>query len=343
MKLILYWNTFFGLKDFTFGFGQQPLIKAQCPVTSCSFTDDRSLFNQSDVILFSFQNLSDLDLPPYRFPHQRFVFYEMESPENTDKRPMKVPSIRYGFFNWTMTYRLDSDIVNRDSYGIFIPQKRDLPSRFPMPRPHLEDGPLTAVFNSPIMADVIITKKKLVAWFVSHCKTTSLRENYVKELSKYVPVDIYGKCGNMTCAVRHNCWKMLKTDYKFYIGFENSLCPDYVTEKLTRSFQWDTVPIVLGGVDYNLYAPPHSFINVRDFESPRHLADYLLLLDRSRDLYARYFDWRKDYTVSTSTKQGWCHLCKMANADLPPKIYQDIQHWWIDQAKCLPGWKPKPE
>lgn len=81
LKTILYWNTFFGIRDFTFGFGQQPLIDAQCPVNRCFFTDNRDLYNQSDVIIFSFQNLSNVDLPAYRFPHQRFVFYELESPE----------------------------------------------------------------------------------------------------------------------------------------------------------------------------------------------------------------------------------------------------------------------
>lgn len=111
-----------------------------------------------------------------------------------------------------------------------------------------------------------------------------------------------------------------------------------MTEKLTRSFLYDTVPIVFGGVDYSLFSPPHSVINVRDFPSPRDLADYLLLLNRTDDLYARYFDWKRDYTVSTTTKQAWCHLCKMAHADLPAKVYPDIYQWWIEQAPCLSGW-----
>ena len=43
LKTILYWNTFFGIKDFTFGFGQQPLLDAQCPVDSCHFTDGNEI------------------------------------------------------------------------------------------------------------------------------------------------------------------------------------------------------------------------------------------------------------------------------------------------------------
>jgi hypothetical protein len=78
---------------------------------------------------------------------------------------------------------------------------------------------------------------------VSNCVTSSHREDYVKELVKYIPVDIYGKCGNLTCADQTRGREMVRDDYKFYIGFENSLCTDYVTEKLMVGFFYDAVPV----------------------------------------------------------------------------------------------------
>jgi alpha-1,3-fucosyltransferase len=76
------------------------------------------------------------DLPTYRFPHQRFVFFEMEPLVTTDYRPLLHNHTRFSFFNLTiMTYRLDLDIVNRDSYGVVLPFRNStLTSSYPQPR-----------------------------------------------------------------------------------------------------------------------------------------------------------------------------------------------------------------
>ena len=80
-------------------------------------------------------------------------------------------------------------------------------------------------------------KKGFAFWAVSHCETPSRREAYVKELRKYIPIDIYGKCGDYfedsekdPCN-NTECWNQLFNSYKFYISFENGLCDDYITEK----------------------------------------------------------------------------------------------------------------
>jgi len=267
------WHPFFGVEGYNVSLGRQPLIDARCPVTDCLFTEDEQLFNQSEIVLFDVQKM--FDIPTYRFPHQRFVFYETESPANPTSLPYIIRPIRHNFFNWTMTYRLDSDIVHR--YGEVNQLFRKSKTR------------------SKLVKNTWHSKKKLVAWFVTRCYTAFRREEYVRQLSQFIPVDIYGPCGNLTCNQQNKslCLEMLRADYKFYLAFENSLCPDYVTEKLFQTLMYDTVPVVLGGVDYDRFAPPHSFIDVRQFESAKQLADYLLLLDRSDHLYARYFDWKR--------------------------------------------------
>ena len=115
------------------------------------------------------------------------------------------------------------------------------------------------------------------------------REKYVKELRKYIPVDIFGACGSLKC--EENCTSIIK-EYKFYLAFENSICDDYVTEKFFRTLTLGIVPVVMGGANYTKMAPPKSYIHVNDFETPKHLADYLLFLDKKEDDYQSYFWWK---------------------------------------------------
>ena len=336
LKIILFWNSFFGAADHHFGLGQKPLIDAKCPVTKCFFTHNRDLFNRSEAIIFSIEGIDLNDLPNYRFPHQRFVFYEMESPATTSKQALYHNKTRFSFFNWTMTYRLDSDIYHRFSYGVSIPNTTLLPESYPSAG---QQRSTVYRVNHPTVN--INSKTKLVAWFVSHCPSPSRREDYVNELARHIPIDVYGKCGTLVCTDRVACYEMLKK-YKFYLAFENSICADYVTEKFFKPLIYEVVPIVLGGADYTKFAPPHSYINALvDFKSPKELADYLWFLNSNDQLYARYFDWRKDYTISIYDPKGWCRLCKLVNdLTVPNKVYSDIQHWWmLEKDLCDPPWQ----
>merc|ERR1711894_870320 len=69
-------------------------------------------------------------------------------------------------------------------------------------------------------------------------------------------------------------------EYKFYLAFENSICRDYVTEKFFQRMKQGIVPVVFGGADYSSIAPTHSYIDVKDFDTPKDLADYLIRLDK---------------------------------------------------------------
>nr|CAH0104290.1 unnamed protein product [Daphnia galeata] len=83
-------------------------------------------------------------------------------------------------------------------------------------------------------------KTKMAVWFVSNCKTVlSSRNELVNELKKYIAIDVYGTCGNMTCPKKQDesyesteeCRDLAASQHKFYLSLENSLCRNYVTEK----------------------------------------------------------------------------------------------------------------
>ncbi|XP_025833210.1 alpha-(1,3)-fucosyltransferase C-like isoform X2 [Agrilus planipennis] len=221
---------------------------------------------------------------------------------------MRKANLNYanGFYNWTMTYRLDSDIPN--PYGFYVKSKRkvDVPSK--------ED---------------LKKRKKLVAWFVSSCDVSSKRGKLVSKIMKYTKVDIYGKCGDLSCQKNDNeCYQLLENNYKFYLSFENSYCKDYVTEKLFNIYNISVIPVVYGRADYKKIAPPHSYINVEDFPSVEELVKYLKYLDENDDKYLEYFQWKSDYYVVSSFKYFICDLCKKLNTDFTPKTYKNIEKWW---------------
>ncbi len=124
----------------------------------------------------------------------------------------------------------------------------------------------------------------------------SKREEYVKELQKYIQVDIYGQCGDLSGCPKSegdDCPKRLATKYKFYLAFENAICKEYVTEKFTRTLNYPTIPIVMGGANYSSFAPKHSYIDVFDFQSAKHLAKYLLYLDKHKVNHVLFIECTK--------------------------------------------------
>lgn len=116
-----------------------------------------------------------------------------------------------GLFNWTASYRHDSDIVA--PYEKFVQYHDFIPPR--------------------VSRNYAAGKKRKVAWFVSNCAARNKRLQYARELSQYIEVDFYGKCGTKRCPRTSSgvCFQLLNKDYKFYLAFENSNCKDYITEK----------------------------------------------------------------------------------------------------------------
>jgi len=124
LKKILYLNNFWDIPHFQFGEGHQPFLDANCPVSDCMAVQDqpdnsnhyRASFDAVLIHAPDFDRQWVPEIQEWRHSAQRFVYVNVES-------PMSYPSSGAGymndFFNWTMTYRQDSDVPR--PYGFFQP------------------------------------------------------------------------------------------------------------------------------------------------------------------------------------------------------------------------------
>lgn len=190
-------------------------------------------------------------------------------------------------------------------------------------------------FKMPTVND-IQKKNKKIAWFVSHCGVPSKRDILAQNISKLMKVDIYGKCGNHVCDKNNStdCYDMVEADYKFYLSFENSVCKDYVTEKLYYIFRKNVIPIVYGGADYAIVAPPHSVIDVQKYDTVKELVDYLKYLDENPKEYLKYFEWKNFYYIDTTQQTTLCQLCKQLNEPRKSIFYEDVVEWLNYPGTC---------
>lgn len=281
----------------------------ECPFVKCEVTEDRNEFSTTDAIIFT---SNPLGLPTTdRKPHQIWILETIESPMND------YDEINADIFNWTSTYRHDSDIVYPyDKWAYYDENVRQAAKTW----------------------NVAANKTKKVAWYVSNCDAQSNRLEYANELSKYIEVDIYGHCGTKQCQRSHadDCLKMLKNEYKFYLSFENSICEDYVTEKFFYALRYSILPIAMGATQeyYKKIAPEHSYIHVDDFNSPKELAEYLHELDKNDDLYNNYFRWHGTGKFLDAHSFYICRVCSMLHSDLPPKSYADVNLFKNKAGEC---------
>ncbi|KAH9364711.1 hypothetical protein HPB48_018050 [Haemaphysalis longicornis] len=179
----------------------------------------------------------------------------------------------------------------------------------------------------------------MAGWAVSHCKTASRREEYVEELRKYATVDVYGECGTKKCPrkISSECYQLFAKKYFFYLSFENSICREYVTEKLFNVLHYDIIPVVLGGANYTAIAPPDSFIDALTFRSPKHLAEHLRSVAGDFELYRKYLRWKTNHAVLGSTYGlSLCRLCKKLHSPSfrQTTIIRDVFYWFSNMSNC---------
>lgn len=290
IKTILLWNKFTGdpIIPIDPNNSMNILKRTNCPVTNCDITLDKSRLNTSDMILFHMRSRID-EFPKIRFSHQKWVYLIYESQQHC---PMC--SKLDGLFNLSATFRSDSDITNI----------------------YLTDSRLKWVENNPNFNEKNYdpdVKKGFAAILISSCSDNLKRLKIIKELRRFINVDIYGKCSdqNLKCPSQGDCREYLANNYKFFLAFENSICSEYITEKFFNTLNYNTLPVVLGGGDYSKYMPKSSFINMLDFSNLEELGMYMNYLSSNKTAYLEYFKARQYLsTVLDNPKHSnFCEMC----------------------------------
>ena len=327
-RILLLWTPWFGMKGWYVGLGANGLHHRKCPELRCTITFDRDKLLSADIVLFHVRDITDgaQSMPPVHPVRQRWVFVTQESPENTYihaawwlNRNIDL-AVYDDMFNTTMTYMHYSDIPV--PYGMYRKRaKRTVPFHFDL-----------------------TNRTNVALWYASNCKATEgavNRLSFVTDLQKHMSVSVFGACGSPDPCRRDNpCAIKLKHTYKFYLAFENSRCREYITEKFWNNLAHGMVPIVMGAEmeDYELLAPPNSFIHVDNFTSTKALGDYINYLDKHDEAYLEYHKWRQDYETTNTQfdphQDNWCKLCELAHQGPTENKSYNVSDFWSVNKLC---------
>lgn len=231
--------------------GRRIFTKHKCSFTNCYVTnkvDYLPEITNFDVILFGTPDVTKMeknDLPQKRLVSQRYVFVSVEA-AHTNRLCDKWFDY---YFNWTWTYKLDSDIKR----GLVV---RNIHNQIIGPQART---PWVVTMDIKTFPEIGFPQKsKAVAWWPTKCRTNSSTEILTNRLKfalkqRHLDLDIYGECGKPFGRERSDFGAMLDKTYHFYLAFEDVLSPDYVTSTLLHALNHAVVPVVYGGADYRRY------------------------------------------------------------------------------------------
>uniref|UniRef100_A0A8V5FSV7 Fucosyltransferase n=1 Tax=Melopsittacus undulatus TaxID=13146 RepID=A0A8V5FSV7_MELUD len=236
---------------------------------------DRSSYGEAQAVLFHHRDLALHGAegaprgPPPRPPQQALGVDELRV------APRHSPGLRglAGLFNWTMSYRRDSDVFVPYGY-LYTP---------PAPRPF------------------VLAPQDAAGGLGHQQLERGARPGALLPPAEGVPRH---RCvwGTGAGAGRGRRWWRLSRALQVYLAFENSQHNRLQSLRSSgeNAFAASAVP---------RFIPRDSFIHVDDFPSPRLLATYLKFLDKNKPNYRKYFAWRKKYEVHVTS--FWDeHLCK---------------------------------
>ncbi len=263
----------------------------KCPV-ACEVTANRSRIKEAKAFIVHARDPKPL--PPSK--HIPWVLTTLENPVHTGvlRNPKYMSQ-----FHLLRSYRLDSD--------------------FPTP-----------MFKKPCLEPPVAFEKKTGGIMAAFSNCERVRTAYLRELMKYIKVDSYGGClrnkGGLTNRYKGDFKKLkqnLERSYKFVIVFFNQDCDYFVDDQILHALNAGAVPIVMSTDKIYEFLPgnlKNAIVSVRDFKSPKELADRLRFLMNNKMEYNKFLEWKvKGLGNISDTVIGkywerkfghWCQICE---------------------------------
>ena len=255
---------------YNFLWGNEPIFPDSLPPEGFEFTFDHDRLQEANAVVFHLPNLfQSMDEEEINKPDgQIWIAWNLESEINYPR--VESEEIR-SLFDLRMGYHQNDDILY--SYYSFLNESDFKYSNQELP-----------VLNKACM-------------FISSSVNKSHRLEYLNELMRYTEIDSYGRMfhnKNIEYDNGESTLKEIAQKYKFVIAFENAISKDYVTEKFFNPLVIGSVPVYLGAPNIEDFIPgKNSFVDVRNFDSPKDLADFLNRCYLDNDLYNQFHQWKK--------------------------------------------------
>lgn len=275
------------------------------PCDDVDWSFDRSKLGLADVVIVHLPNCTP-NWRMRRYPGQSWVGWSLESRINY---PLMADEAFMRQFDFRMTYERSADV--------WTPYQ-----------------PLPAEWERIRAAPVARREEQApVVAFISNGDDRMGRTQLVQELLHYVRVDSYGRLFNNRQLPADDGSGLGKrrtvARYPFCIAFENSSCPDYVTEKIFDALRAGSIPVYRGAPNVAEFVPPGSYIDAAAYGSALELGTYLNYLAEHPEAAARYHEWRqlplpgalleRAASVETEPFRRLLDLCKERHGDQPTR------------------------
>ncbi|XP_046858138.1 alpha-(1,3)-fucosyltransferase 11-like [Xenia sp. Carnegie-2017] len=290
--VLLFWSKFFGASPASFEVNLPKGDKeGECPV-ACEVTSDHQRAKEANGFIVHSRD-------PYPLPPSKDVPWILTGMENPVYTPILSDGNFMSQFQLSRSYRLDSD--------------------FPTP-----------LFTKPNLDPPVPFEKKTGGIIATLSNCEAVRTAYIRHLMEHVHVDSYGGCLHNKDGIVGRWapnFREAKQDveklYKFVIVFFNQDCDYYVDEKILNALNAGAVPVVMSTDKINDFLPgnlKNAIINVRDFKSPKELAERLKFLMNNKTEYNKFLEWKvkglghiNDTVIGRfweSKFRQWCYVCQ---------------------------------